>query len=155
MVSGGIIMDRDEAAYVQLKFRVRERLRALLETEAEQRGVSLNAEIVRRLEESFELRPYVDLVGSVVTAGGTLNAITLEINSLQGDALELVEDLRGGNYQEKALAIARKMSSIQQAVLGATGTFLDHSYTLLPLQKTPLTEEQKRGLIRWIKDQKE
>jgi Arc-like DNA binding domain len=46
--------ERDEDAYAQLKFRVKERLRAALEQAAKQRGISMNAEIVLRLEQSFE-----------------------------------------------------------------------------------------------------
>jgi hypothetical protein len=39
---------------VQLKFRVHEELRSKLEEAARQHGVSLNAEIVRRLAQSFK-----------------------------------------------------------------------------------------------------
>jgi hypothetical protein len=124
-------MDRDEAAYVQLKFRVRERLRALLEQEAEQRGISLNAEIVRRLEASFDLGTYVHLSEGIVTAGGSINEVMLDVNSLQGDALDLVKDLRGSDYQEKALAIARKMSSIQGAMLAVADAFMEAAYGVL------------------------
>jgi len=46
---------RDADAAVQLHFRVREDLRARLETEAKRKGVTLSAEIARRLEESFQL----------------------------------------------------------------------------------------------------
>ena len=44
---------RDKTAVVQLKTRMREPLRARLEVGAKQRGVSLNTEIVDRLEQSF------------------------------------------------------------------------------------------------------
>ena len=42
--------DRDQATTVQLKVRMKEPLRADLEEAAQRRGVSMNAEIVRRLE---------------------------------------------------------------------------------------------------------
>jgi hypothetical protein len=44
---------RDPTAAVQLKFRVREGLRAQLEGAAKQHGLTLNAEITMRLEQSF------------------------------------------------------------------------------------------------------
>ena len=45
---------RDEAQTVQVGLRVKEPLRALLEESATERGISMNAEIVRRLERTFE-----------------------------------------------------------------------------------------------------
>ena len=44
---------RDRTAVVQLKTRLREPLRARLEAGAKRRGVTLNTEIVDRLEQSF------------------------------------------------------------------------------------------------------
>src|SRR5262245_37131858 len=44
---------RHRTAVVQLKTRMREPLRARLEAGAKRRGVSLNTEIVERLEQSF------------------------------------------------------------------------------------------------------
>jgi hypothetical protein len=46
--------ERSESDTVQLKVRMKEPLRAALEEAARQRGVSLNSEVVRRLERSFE-----------------------------------------------------------------------------------------------------
>jgi hypothetical protein len=46
--------EREEAATVQLKVRMKEPLRANLEEAARRRGVSMNAETVHRLERSFE-----------------------------------------------------------------------------------------------------
>jgi hypothetical protein len=45
---------RDEAQTVQVGLRVKEPLRLLLEESARERGISMNAEIVRRLERTFE-----------------------------------------------------------------------------------------------------
>lgn len=45
---------RDKKAVVQLKVRMREPLRAKLEKAATQKGVSLNSEIVERLERTCE-----------------------------------------------------------------------------------------------------
>jgi hypothetical protein len=49
------MVTRDPTAAVQLKFRVREGLRAKLEAAAKEHGLTLNAEITMRLEQSFEL----------------------------------------------------------------------------------------------------
>ena len=46
---------RDPTTTVQLKFRVRESLRARLDDAADKHGLTLTAEITRRLEESFEI----------------------------------------------------------------------------------------------------
>jgi hypothetical protein len=46
---------RDQAATVQLKVRMKEPLRAMLDEVSARRGVSMNAEMVRRLEQSFRL----------------------------------------------------------------------------------------------------
>lgn len=45
---------RDQTALVQLKVRMREPLRARMEQDAKRRGVSINAEIVDRLERSLD-----------------------------------------------------------------------------------------------------
>jgi Arc-like DNA binding domain len=50
---------RDEATPVQIKLRMKEPLRAMLEESARERGISMNAELVRRLERSFERRDRV------------------------------------------------------------------------------------------------
>jgi Arc-like DNA binding domain len=47
--------DRDPTAAVQLKFRVREWLRAKLDEAAKSHGLTLNAEITMRLEQSLDL----------------------------------------------------------------------------------------------------
>jgi Arc-like DNA binding domain len=51
----GATVTRDPTTTAQLKFRVQERLRARLDDAADAHGLTLNAEIIRRLEESFEL----------------------------------------------------------------------------------------------------
>jgi hypothetical protein len=45
---------RPKTAVAQLKVRLRETLRAQLEKSAKQHGLSLNAEIAKRLDQSFE-----------------------------------------------------------------------------------------------------
>ena len=48
-------MPRNDNATVQVGLRIRESLRAALNEAAEKHGVSMNAEILMRLEESFKL----------------------------------------------------------------------------------------------------
>ena len=48
-------MARTKTAIIQLKVRMREDLRKRLEQEAKKAAHSLNQEVVRRLEESFEI----------------------------------------------------------------------------------------------------
>jgi hypothetical protein len=59
--------ERDELAFIHLKVRFREKLRARLAEAAKERGVSMNAEIVARLEQSLD-RPEIDIdVGQLQT----------------------------------------------------------------------------------------
>jgi hypothetical protein len=51
-----LAVERDETDTVELKLRIKEPLRAALAQSAGRRGISLNAEMSLRLEESFELR---------------------------------------------------------------------------------------------------
>ena len=60
MFDGG----RKQSATVDLKVRMKEPLRSALERAAKQRGVSMNAEAVDRLEKSFAEQGYiVELLG--------------------------------------------------------------------------------------------
>ena len=61
--------ERDDAATAEIKLRMKEPLRAKIESAARERGISMNAEMVDRLERSFE-RPAI-------------------VKSLLGEALEL------------------------------------------------------------------
>jgi hypothetical protein len=53
--------ERDPAELVLTQLRIRESLRAVLEHEAKKNQISLNREIVRRLEESIEAGARLDL----------------------------------------------------------------------------------------------
>jgi hypothetical protein len=111
--------DRDEMAFVQLKLRVREKLRARLAEAAEQRGVSMNAEIVIRLERSLEQpeMPNLDemraeLAGLMVEAAGHVaNAKNEMHRNLAKVALELTA---------AAFNLASKPSEQNLAALQAT-----------------------------------
>ena len=56
-------MARKPSDIVQPNLRIREELRRRLETEAKKRGVSLNAEMNHRLEQSFDYDARVVLDG--------------------------------------------------------------------------------------------
>jgi hypothetical protein len=58
----GMVGKRDESATVDLKVRMKEPLRASLEEAARRRGVSMNAEAVQRLEQSFSEEALIDRV---------------------------------------------------------------------------------------------
>jgi Arc-like DNA binding domain len=62
--------ERAETANAQLKIRMKEPLRAALEAAARQRGVSMNAEMIARLERSFEQDQRIaDVFGSAELFG--------------------------------------------------------------------------------------
>ena len=54
-------MPREPTDIVEPKLRIRESLRAKLEAEATRQQTSLNAEMVRRLEDSFDDKPRANL----------------------------------------------------------------------------------------------
>jgi hypothetical protein len=72
---------RDDAATVQLKIRMKEPLRAAIEEDAEARGVTMNAAIIDRLEQSFrEDARSRDLREALALAlGADVAALTLAI----------------------------------------------------------------------------
>jgi Arc-like DNA binding domain len=64
---------REKAQVVQFKLRIRESLRARIEVAARKSGISMNSEIERRLEESFDaasivggLRAYNDELKAMI-----------------------------------------------------------------------------------------
>jgi len=76
---------RERTAVVQLKVRMREVLRAKLEKEAKQRGTSINAEIVDRLESSFERKDLLTEVLSL-TYGRQVAGILMLLGSAMNHA---------------------------------------------------------------------
>ena len=83
---------RKKTATVQLKLRIREELRRKLEREAKGRKVSLNSEMARRLESSFESGTTEKLVQLLTGSPGTAELLTiigramqLSQNYLKGD----------------------------------------------------------------------
>jgi non-homologous end joining protein Ku len=61
------MVKRSKTALVGLRVRLREPLRKKLETAAKQRGVSLNAELVDRLEASFSAQAVEDKLAPQLT----------------------------------------------------------------------------------------
>jgi hypothetical protein len=114
------MVERDETAYVQLKFRVKERLRAGLERAARGHGVSLNAEIVARLEKSFE--PGFALDTSQVRR--MINDALKALNALQGEVVDLVDELRQSEHQRRAIKIARGFPPVLETIFIATAALL-------------------------------
>jgi Arc-like DNA binding domain len=124
--------DRDQATTVQLKVRMKEPLRADLEKAAHRRGVSMNAEIVRRLERSFERR---DHTINGVAIGAELYLVMRELASFQrriNTALSSSQDAPA--LREEVISAALGLSSSQdrivnvlQALLPADkGLVIDH-----------------------------
>jgi hypothetical protein len=71
-------MKRKPTQMVQAGARMQEGLRARLEKAAKARGVSLNAEIVHRLEESFDQETARKLLSEAQRVLEEVNAITPE-----------------------------------------------------------------------------
>jgi hypothetical protein len=85
---------RDQTALVQLKIRMREPLRARLEEEASLRGVSINAEVVDRLEHTFQRN---DLLAEVLslTFGDRLAGLLIMIGMAMAGAAAIAPPNQG------------------------------------------------------------
>ena len=77
--------ERDATSIVQLKVRMREPLRARLEQAAQGTGHSMNAEVLERLERSFERQ---DLADEILTAtyGRQLTGLLMAVGRTMKDA---------------------------------------------------------------------
>jgi hypothetical protein len=85
---------RDPKALVQLKVRMREPLRARLEEEASLRGVSINAEVVDRLEHTFQRN---DLLAEVLslTFGDRLAGLLIMLGVAMAGAAAIAPPYQG------------------------------------------------------------
>jgi Arc-like DNA binding domain len=89
--------ERAKTAYAHLKVRMKEPLRADLEEVARDRGVSMNAEIVRRLEWSLAADEQVEAVFGSAELYGVMRALAAVMNTAGNRALWLSgHDLRYG-----------------------------------------------------------
>jgi hypothetical protein len=88
---------RERTAVVQLKIRMREALRARLEEEANTRGVSINAEVVDRLQRTFE---HQDLLPEVLTLAysNETAGLLIMLGSVMNDAGHSHLDARRSRY---------------------------------------------------------
>jgi len=96
-------MARKKSATVDLKVRMKEPLRARLEKAAAQDGVSLNAEAVKRLEESFRREKRATDVAAQA-AGGVYASFggieTFMVMRLLANAIAVIEAKTGSGWQE-------------------------------------------------------
>ena len=95
-------MRRPKSATVDLKVRMKEPLRAKIESSAKKHGVSLNAEIVRRTEESFRKEDRDGLivakaVGGIYASFGGLP--TFQAMRFLADAISLIETRTGDSWE--------------------------------------------------------
>ncbi len=91
--------ERSRSNTIQLKARMKEPLRAALEAAAAANGVSLNAEMVHRLEQSFaEEKSSEEAVYAVYDSFGKLE--TFLVARLLANAIELIEAKTGKNWMD-------------------------------------------------------
>ena len=113
------MVERDETTTVQLKFRVKERLRAELEQAARRRGASLNAEIVARLDDSLA-DPHRLL--NPVSIAEELAVTLMQLQEIHTKVLDLARDLPQGdsNTHRTVIDIARDLSSCTTRLFAKT-----------------------------------
>jgi hypothetical protein len=85
---------RREAQLVQLKIRIRERLRQRLERSAKEQEIPLAHEIVRRLENSFEQEATAHLLSQLLASGAGMDLLK---------AIAAVLSLAGPDWQKDPL----------------------------------------------------
>src|SRR5271168_974318 len=79
------------ARVAQVKIRLPELLRRDLEHEAARKGLSMNAEIIKRLDESFRVLDQTKLIAKAVLSGlddAVVDAIERELMRMKRDAYE-------------------------------------------------------------------
>ena len=102
---------------IQLKVRMKEPLRAAIEASAKKRGISLNAETVRRIEASFEAERRESLIAAEATSsvyfsfGGLDNFMVLR---LLANAISTMEQTSGRKWREDPALFAEvKKATVQ------------------------------------------
>ena len=118
---GKLMVKRARSDTVQLKVRMKESLRSNIETSARKGGHSLNAEIVRRVESSFESEKRAHEIaaqsaGAVYAQFGRLEVF--QIMALLADAIRILEKRAGGNCLSDP-ALFREVKAMLNTVLGA------------------------------------
>jgi hypothetical protein len=140
--------DRDETTIAQLKVRMREPLRALLEESARHRGASVNAEIVHRLKRSFERR---DHTINGVAMGAELYTVLRELASFQRRInTALSSSQEGPGLREEVISAALGLASSQDRIVNVL-------QALLPADKgleiTHRADDDIRIVTRTIQDE--
>jgi Arc-like DNA binding domain len=124
---------------VQLKLRFTERLRRRLEKAADESEDSMNAEIIRRLEISFEKQDAA-IEALEMIYGGTITGLMLAIGDIMKDTSEVVRTLTAGKARGEGWV--DDAPSFDQVVKGVT-TFIEG---LRPAGDTTV-REWYRGLM--------
>jgi hypothetical protein len=121
---------RDESQTVQVGLRVKEALRRDLEEAAAARGLSMNAEIVRRLERSFERRDHViDGVGlgaELYKALALLASIQSRINGALVSTVPDFHDVKPAlsSFRDTVIEATSDISSAQDRIVKVLETLL-------------------------------
>jgi hypothetical protein len=92
------------------KLRMPDGLRESLDEAANQHGLSLNQEIVRRLHQSYDPR------ADVQPTTGLLGEALVALNQMQGKLLEVARDLEGHAQQSKILEIASRWTLVSNNI---------------------------------------
>ena len=118
------MLARDESAATQLKLRIREPLRAAIERDAERRGISMNAVISERLEQSFQAEDgfggprisalFRSLVETIRLSGAGLTDGWLDDPSRRRSVLNLMKQ----RFDRIHVEMAEKEQGALQNVLG-------------------------------------
>jgi hypothetical protein len=111
---------RKETDTVQLGLRVKEPLRAALEQAAQASGLSMNAEIVKRLETSF-LRLDRD---SLAEAGGQLIRSGAALQGILNRASALARSLRDDKARAEAVMLVLDLAEMQGKLYEPIGTLM-------------------------------
>jgi hypothetical protein len=112
-------MPRKLSALLDYKLRIRESLRRRIEQAARKRGASLNNEMARRLEHSFDqeaLRDIDDVRSDLAVIGARFGEALHDLNK-QGDLLRALEKLINA-----LPADVRERTPIKEAVADAMAT---------------------------------
>jgi hypothetical protein len=105
-----------KAAPATLKIRMPAHLREMIEESAREHGISLNSEIVGRLEHSF--RADQALV-NIMTAAERADAKLTRLQTLISETLELARKLQEDELKNSAIKIAQDLVPVQEALFSA------------------------------------
>jgi hypothetical protein len=96
-----------------LKIRMPPHLREMIEESAREHGISLNTEIVGRLEHSFRAD---QAMVNIINAAERTDATSAKIQTLIRKTLELARKLREGEHKNSPIEIALELVPVQEAL---------------------------------------